>query len=113
VPVHPQVGDRPGLRFGDQEPGRAHRRDLAARGHPGPQRGDEPVAEAVAGPVLKRRQHRGRHPIVGQQVARGGGARAAGHRRVAQRQLPGVARRAAGRVDHRQLPVGDVGRAAA
>jgi hypothetical protein len=109
VPVHPQVGDRPGLGLGDQQPGRAHGGDLAACGQPGPQRGNEPVAQAVAAPVLKRRQHRGRHPIVGQQVARGGGARAADVRRLAQRQLAGVARRAAGPVDDRQLPVGNVG----
>jgi hypothetical protein len=108
VPVHAQVGDRPGLHLRDHHPGRAHGGDLAARGLAGDKSGDQAGAEVVAGPVLKRRQHGRGHAAVGQQVARGSGARGGDVRRLAQCQLAGVARRAAGHVDGRQLPVPDV-----
>jgi hypothetical protein len=111
VPVDAQVGDRPWLGLGDQHPGRAHRRNLAARGQAGPQSGDEPGAEVAAGLVVKGRDHRRGHATVGQQVPGGGGARSMHVRRLAQRQFAGVARGTAGRVDHRQLPVCDVRRA--
>jgi hypothetical protein len=74
VPVDAQVGDWPWLRLGDEHPGRADGGDLAARFQAGPERGDEPVAEIVARPVLEGREHRRGHAGVGQQVAGGGRA---------------------------------------
>jgi hypothetical protein len=112
VPVDAQVGDRPCFRLGDDQAGRAHGGDLAARGQAGLKRGDEPVAEIVAGPGLEGREHGRGHAGVGQQVAGGSGARGVDVSRLAKRQLAGVTRRAASRVDDRQLPVRDVCRAA-
>jgi hypothetical protein len=112
VPVDAQVGDRPRLRLGDEQAGRANGGDLAARGQAGLERGDEPVAEIVAGPVLKGREHRRGHAGVGQQVA---GRRRAGGvhiHRIPQRPLTGVARRTARRIDHHKLPERDVSGAA-
>jgi nucleobase:cation symporter-1, NCS1 family len=111
VPVDPQIGDRPGHRLGNDQAGGPDRGDLAARGQAGRHGGDQPVAEAVAGPVGKGRQHRRGHAPIGQQVARRGGARRADVRRLAQRPIAGVAGRAAAGVDGGQLPVRDVRRA--
>jgi hypothetical protein len=108
MPVDPQVGDWPGLRLCDHQPGRAHRGDLATRGQAGLESGDQAGAEVVAGPVVEGGQHGRGNATVGQQVAGGGGAGGVDVRGLAQRQLTGVARRAACRVNHRQLPVRDV-----
>jgi len=109
VPVDTQVSDRPGLRLGDEQPGRANGGDLATRGEAGLQRRDEPVAEILAGPVAERCEHRRGHSGVGQQIAGRGGARGVDVRRIAQRPLTGVARRAARSVHDHELPERDVG----
>jgi hypothetical protein len=87
MPVDPQVGDRPRHGMGDDQPGRPHGGDLAARGQAGLERGDEPVAETVARPLTERGEHRRGHAPVGQQVARGRGSRRVDVRRLTQRQL--------------------------
>jgi len=91
VPVDPQIGHGPWHRLGDDQPGRPDGGDLAARRQARRQGGDQPVAEAVAGPVGKGRQHRRGHVRIGQQIARRGRIRRADVRRLAQREIAGVA----------------------
>lgn len=109
MPVHPQVGHRPGHRAGDEQPGRTNRGDLAAGRQPGPHRGDEPVTQALAGRVLERGQHGRGHVRAGQLVARGGRARGVDVGRPAQRQAAGVGGRTALGVDGGDLAPGHVG----
>jgi putative hydroxymethylpyrimidine transporter CytX len=66
VPVDPQIGDRPRYRLGDDQPGRPDGGDLTPRGQAGLQGADQPLAEAVANPVGKGRQHRRWHTPIGQ-----------------------------------------------
>jgi hypothetical protein len=108
VPVDAQVGYWPWLRLGDEHPGRADGGDLAARGQAGSERGDEPVAEIVAGPAGEGREHRRGHAGVGQQIPGGRRAGRVDVRCHAQRPIAGVARRAAGRIDNHELPERDV-----